>query len=91
MFKKIDIRIKLIFILLLLFFFLVIIKVFYIQVFDYKKLNILANNLWSRELEIEADRGKIFDRNGIVLADNLTTSSLVLIPSQIKDKELTSK
>ena len=91
MFKKIDIRIKLIFILLLLFFFLVIIKVFYIQVFDYKKLNILANNLWSRELEIEADRGIIFDRNGIVLADNLTTSSLVLIPSQIKDKELTSK
>ena len=91
MFKKIDRRIKIVFILLLLFLLLVILKVFYIQVFDYQKLNKLANNLWSRELEIEADRGKILDRNGVVLADNLTTSSLVIIPSQIKDVELTAR
>ena len=81
MFKKIDSRIKLIFILLILLLLLVVMKVLYIQIFDYQKLNDLANNLWSRELEIEADRGKILDRNGVVLADNLTTSSLVLIPS----------
>ena len=51
--------------------FLVIVKVFYIQVFEYKKLNKLASDLWSRNLEIEADRGKILDRNGVVLSDNL--------------------
>ena len=66
-------------------------KVFYIQVFEYKKLNILAKDLWSRNLEIEADRGKILDRNGVVLADNLTTTSLVLVPTQIKDKKSTTK
>ena len=67
---------------------MVIGRVFYIQVFDYKKLKPLADDLWSRDLSIEADRGRILDRNGEVLADNLTTASLVLVPSQIEDKEL---
>ena len=34
-----------------------------------------------------APRGRILDRNGVVLADNETTTSLVLIPNQITDKE----
>lgn len=73
-------------------FIIVILKVFYIQVFEYDKLNGLASDLWSRNLPIEADRGKIYDRNGVVLADNITTTSLVLIPNQIKDKkEVTEK
>ena len=72
--------------------FLVIIKVFYVQVFDYKKLSSLASDLWSRNLPIEASRGKILDRNGVVLADNVTTTSLVLVPNQIKNKkEVTEK
>ena len=58
---------------------------------DYKKLNEYASDLWSRDLPIEADRGLILDRNGVVLADNLTTTSLVLIPNQIKDKKKTTK
>ena len=86
-FKKIDYKIKILFSMIALLLTLVLIKVFYIQVFDYKKLTKLANDLWSRDLEIEADRGKILDRNGVVLADNLTTSSLMLVPNQIKDKE----
>lgn len=71
-------------------FFLIIFKVFYIQVFNYKKLNKLAESLWNRNLPIEANRGKIYDRQGVVLADNKTTVSLVLIPNQIKDKEKAS-
>lgn len=89
--KSINKRIKITFILMLIALFLVIVKVFYIQVFEYKKLNKLASDLWSRNLEIEADRGKILDRNGVVLADNLTTSSLVLIPNQMKDKKKVTK
>ena len=90
--KNINKRIK---IMLLLFGFgllMVIIKVFYVQVFDYKKLSNLASDLWSRNLPIEASRGKILDRNGVVLADNVTTTSLVLVPNQIKNKkEVTEK
>lgn len=89
--KKIDKRIRIVFLIIITILFLVFIRVFYIQVFEYKKLNKLASSLWSRNLEIEADRGKILDRNGDVLADNLTTSSLVLIPNQIKNKEDTTK
>ena len=89
--KGIDKRIKILFFVFLIFFCLILIKVFYIQVFEYKKLNKLAKNLWSRDLEIQAERGKIFDRNGIVLADNLTTTSLVILPNQVKDKNLVTR
>lgn len=85
--KRIDARIKVLFLIMSLLLSLVVIRVFYIQIFQYKKLNGLAGDLWSRNLEIEADRGKILDRNGVVLADNLTTTSLVLIPNQIDEKE----
>ena len=89
--KKIDERIKIIFLILLLLFIFIILRVFYVQMFDYKKLNKFAKDLWSRDLPLEADRGLILDRNGVVLADNLTTTSLVLIPNQIKDKEKTTE
>ena len=89
-FKNIDKRIKILFIIMLIPLVMVVLKVIYIQVFQYKKLNTLAGDLWSRNLEIEADRGKILDRNGEVLADNLTTTSLVLVPNQIKNKEYTT-
>ena len=89
--RKIDQRIKIIFLSLLLLFIFIILRVFYVQMIDYKKLNEYASNLWSRDLPIEADRGLILDRNGVVLADNLTTTSLVLIPNQIKNKKETTK
>ena len=72
-------------------FVLVIAKVFYIEVVDYKKLNNLAENLWSRTLPIEADRGKIYTSDSILLAGNTTTTSLVFIPNQIKDKALVAE
>ena len=56
--KGIDKRIKILFFVFLIFFCLILIKVFYIQVFEYKKLNKLAKNLWSRDLEIQAERVK---------------------------------
>ena len=86
--KKINKRIKVLFLLMSFLLVLIIVRVFYIQVFEYGKLNSLANNLWSRNLEIEADRGLILDRNGEVLANNLTTVSLILIPNQIKNKDM---
>ena len=87
--KKVDERLKIFVIGVFIVFIVIILKVFYIQVFDYEKLSKLASSLWSRNLPIEADRGIIYDRNGIVLADNITTTSLVLIPNQIKDKKET--
>ena len=84
-------RIMIVMIITILLFIVIIGKVFYIQVFSYNKLNKYANSLWSRNLPIKANRGIIYDTNGIVLAGNITTTSLVLIPNQIKDKEDTAK
>ena len=86
-FKSIHKRIKITLVILIFLFILVILKVFYIQVIDYSKLSNLAQNLWSRNLPIKADRGFIYDKNGSVLADNVTTTSLVVIPNQIKNKK----
>ena len=90
-FKKIHTRIKIIIFIIIFLFILIIAKVFYIQVFDYHKLNKLANSLWSRNLPLEANRGNIYDTNTKLIAGNITTTSLVLIPNQIKDKEETAK
>ena len=85
--RKIDSRIKFFLVIFIFIFTVIAVRVFYIQVFEYDKLVSLANDLWSRDLPIEGDRGLILDRNGVVLADNITTTSLVLIPNQIKNKE----
>ncbi|MBR3116794.1 MAG: stage V sporulation protein D [Bacilli bacterium] len=86
-FKDIHFRIKLFFLIVVLCFIIVFVRVLYLQVFKYDKLKELASDLWSRDLPIEGNRGLIYDRNMDILADNLTTTSLVLIPNQIKDKE----
>ena len=83
--KYIHKRIKITFLIILFCFILIIGKVFYIQVIDYNKLNEYANNLWSRNLPIEASRGRITTSDGKVVADNLTTVSLVFIPNQIEN------
>lgn len=89
--KKMNARMKFVLVILILLFIVIIAKVFYIQVVSYHKLNDYATGLWSRNLPLEANRGIIYDRNGIVLAGNITTTSLVLIPNQIEDKEKTAK
>ena len=90
-FKEIHIRIKIIILVTMFLFIIIIGKVFYIQVIDYKKLNKYATSLWSRNLPLAANRGIIYDRNGVEIAGNITTTSLVLIPNQISNKEKVAK
>ena len=89
--KGIHRRIKIVLLIVVLIFIVIIAKVFYIEVIDYKKLNGLASGLWSRNLPIEADRGNIYTVDGEVIAGNLTTTSLVFIPNQIKNKDLVAE
>lgn len=86
-FKSIHKRIRIVLLIIVTLFFVVVLKVGYIQLFEYNKLNDLATDLWSRNLPIEASRGLIYDINNLIIADNITTTSLVLIPNQIKNKE----
>lgn len=89
--KGIHKRIKIVLLIVLFIFTIIIAKVFYIEVIDYKKLNSLASGLWSRNLPIEADRGNIYTVDGEAIASNLTTTSLVFIPNQIKNKDMVAE
>ena len=85
--KYIHKRINIVFIIVVVCFILIIGKVIYIEVFSYNKLNDYANNLWSRNLPIMADRGTITTSDNVIVADNLTTVSLVFIPNQIEHEK----
>ena len=80
-------RIKLVFLIVCIIFVIIVARVFYVQVIEYNELNSLAEDLWSRNLPVGADRGRILDRNGEVIAGNVTTSTLILVPAQINDKD----
>lgn len=69
----------------------IILKLFYIQIMSYNTLNQKATTLWQRSFPIEASRGEILDVNGNAIVTNLTTSSLVVIPSQIQDALLAAQ
>lgn len=88
--KEKQLRIKIILIIVVVLFLVILGRIFYIQVFSYNKLNNLALALWQRNLPITADRGRILDRNGKVLATNITTTTLYVVPSQVTNKEDTA-
>ena len=88
--KDKQFRIKIVFIAVVLIIAFIFFRIIYIQVFDYNKLNKLATSLWQRNLPITADRGRILDRNGKILATNITTTTLYVVPNQIMDKEDTA-
>ena len=63
----------------------IIIRLGYSQLVSYQELSLKATESWQRSFPIEASRGKIYDSQNEVLVDNLTTSSLIVVPSQIQD------
>ena len=90
-FNDIHIRIRFMFLVVAVILLLVIGKVFYIQVFSYNKLSQITEDLWSRKMTINAPRGDIVDRNGEILATSIVTTTIYVVPNQIKDKEKVSK
>lgn len=67
-----------------------ILKVGYIQMINRNEIYEKAIQSWQRSFPVQANRGKIYDSTGSILASDLTTSSLVVVPSQITDKATTA-
>ncbi len=63
----------------------IVIRLGYSQFYAYEELSLKATQSWQRGFPLEAARGKIYDSQQKVLVDNLTTSSLIIVPSQVKD------
>lgn len=62
-------------------------RLIYLMVFRSVYYEKIAQDLHERERSIKAARGKIVDRNGIVLADNKSVCTISVIHSQIEEPE----
>lgn len=62
-------------------------RIFYLMVPCSEYYTQKALELHERERSIKAARGRILDRNGVVLADNRTVCTISVIHSQIEDPE----
>ncbi|UTY39336.1 hypothetical protein NMU03_00420 [Allocoprobacillus halotolerans] len=63
----------------------IVLRLGYSQFYAYQELTLKATESWQRSFPLEASRGKIYDSQHVTLVDNLTTSSLIVVPSQIHD------
>ncbi|MBR6697283.1 MAG: peptidoglycan glycosyltransferase [Lachnospiraceae bacterium] len=68
-----------------LIFVILIVRLGYLMIFRADYYSQKAKDLHERERVIKAARGRILDRNGVVLADNKTVCTISVIHSQITD------
>ncbi|MCA0983573.1 stage V sporulation protein D [Halobacillus yeomjeoni] len=50
-----------------------------------------AEESWSRDITFEPERGRILDTNGEVLVGNQSAPTVMVVPRQVKDPEMTAK
>ena len=68
---------------------IVIVRLVILQIMEYEYFDSLSDN---NHVDIDAlppQRGLIFDRNGVILAENIPTFSLELIPEKVIDMDTT--
>ena len=63
----------------------------YLEVFKAEFLQNMALEQWTRDLPINAERGTIYDRNGVVLAVSYTTYDIFVRHSNLKDENAVAK
>ncbi|SFS49931.1 stage V sporulation protein D [Marininema halotolerans] len=63
----------------------------YVQLVRGPWLQEKAEELWTRDIPFEGNRGRILDRNGKVMAYNISAPSVLAIPAQIKDPKVTAR
>ncbi len=80
-------RIFFVFVIVILCSFLLSARLVYLMVIKADHYAQKAKEVQQRERAIKAERGKIYDRNGILIAANKPVSTISVIHNQIKDKE----
>lgn len=66
-------------------------KLGYEQIFHHEDIMEKALSLWEREFTIAGLRGSILDKNGNVLAHDIPSTSVMVVPAQIKDPDATAE
>jgi len=62
-------------------------RLVYLQFFEFSHFSSLSENNRVRLTPLVPNRGLIYDRNGVVLAENRPSYQLELIPEQINDMQ----
>jgi penicillin-binding protein 2 len=62
-------------------------RLFSMQVLDHTTYVVQAEDNRTRTISVPTDRGLIYDRNGIVLASNIPTYNVSIIPANLPDDE----
>ncbi|PIR04131.1 MAG: penicillin-binding protein 2 [Candidatus Magasanikbacteria bacterium CG11_big_fil_rev_8_21_14_0_20_39_34] len=62
---------------------LLLIRLFYLQIVHGEDMRVLAEGNRQRTLPIQAERGLIFDRNGVQLTENIPSFALVILPQDL--------
>lgn len=83
-------RIVTVFLFGLLFFAIIDVRLGYVQFVIGDELMKLASESWSRDITFEPERGNILDRNGDVLAENVSAPSVIVVPKQVKNPQETA-
>lgn len=71
--------------------FVLLSRLFYLQVIQYKNYSDLAKHNQLTVIPIEPNRGLIYDRSGVLLAENIPTFSLNIIPNLVPNIDETIK
>lgn len=66
---------------------ILLLRILFIQTFGFEEYQSKVLDQITTESKVPADRGKIYDRNGNVLATNITTYRVFISPSGIKDAQ----
>src|SRR5690554_7471633 len=89
MMKTVRNRIFVLLYVFLISFIVIAFRVGYVQVVKGEVYLERAFELWTRNIPVSTQRGKIFDRNGKLIVGNTLAPSVSIIPKQIKDKTYT--
>lgn len=88
---KVKHRISIIYLCCMMVFACILGKLAYEQIFHHNDILEKALSLWERDFTVAGLRGSIVDKNGVVFAHDIPSTSVMVVPSQIKDPTSTAK
>ncbi len=80
-------RLKVLRVIIIFLFGLIAAHLFYIQILRGRYYYDLSRNNRIRVVALEGRRGKILDRNGVILADNRVAFNVMVVPQEIEDRD----
>lgn len=69
--------------------FIIVVRLIYLQIYSHEMYSALSQNNRVSLVPVDPTRGLIYDRNGVILAENRPAYSLEIVPEHIKELEST--